>query len=246
MLAEFLTTNREAIIASAQSRVASRKTSLATDVELHNGIPLFLDQVSVALRAMSSGAQSDHHQIDRTATLHGADLFRMGLTIGQVVHDYGAVCQAITELAVKTKASVDPEEFQTLNLCLDDAIAGAVSEYSRQREIKVEDEGLERLGDFSHELRNHLNTAILAFESIARGRVAIGGSTGAVLSRSLSSAHALIARSLTAVRLDAGMLRVEAIAVADLIGDVGNRSPSAVGLEGNYLRFLCGRICTDG
>ncbi len=217
MLDDFLMTNREAIVASARARVAVRKISLPSDVELNNGIPLFLDQVGVALRASKAGAASDHGEIDRTAALHGGELFRMGLTIGQVVHDYGAVCQAITELAVKTKAVVDPEEFQTLNLCLDDAIAGAVSEYSRQRRIKAENEGLEQLGDLSHELRNHLNTAILAFDSIKTGRVAISGSTGGVLSRSLSGAHLLIARTLTSVRLDAGMLRIEIIDVADLV-----------------------------
>ena len=35
------------------------------------------------------------------AILHGHDLPLQGLTVGQVVHDYGDVCQSITELRCK-------------------------------------------------------------------------------------------------------------------------------------------------
>jgi hypothetical protein len=45
-------------------------------------------------------------------------------------HDYGDVCQTITELATDQDARIPSAEFQTLNLCLDDAIAGAVTEFA--------------------------------------------------------------------------------------------------------------------
>ena len=53
--------------------------------------------------------------------------------MSQVVHDYGDVFQAITELAVETRAPISTEDFRALNRCLDDAIAGAVTEYGRER-----------------------------------------------------------------------------------------------------------------
>jgi len=58
-------------------------------------------------------------------------LLRLGFTVSQVVHDYGDICQTITALAVEQSASISVEEFQTLNLCLDTAIAEAVTEYAR-------------------------------------------------------------------------------------------------------------------
>jgi hypothetical protein len=51
--------------------------------------------------------------------------------VSQVVHDYGDICQTITALAVEQSASISVEEFQALNLCLDTAIAEAVTEYAR-------------------------------------------------------------------------------------------------------------------
>jgi signal transduction histidine kinase len=95
-----------------------------------------------------------------------------------------------------------------------------VTEYARHRERAILDQGTERLGTLAHELRNRLNTAILAFESIKSGRVAAGGSTGLVLGRSLMGLRDLIDRSLADVRLDAGIERLERISVAEFIEEV--------------------------
>ena len=70
----------------------------------------------------------------------------MGFSVSQVVHDYGGLCQAITELAVERKAAIGAEEFQILNGCLDDAIAEAVTEFGRLREQTVSEKGVENLG----------------------------------------------------------------------------------------------------
>jgi len=144
----------------------------------------------------------------------------MGLTVGAVARNKGDVCQVITELAVEKKAQISSQNFQILNFCLDEAIAGAVTEHARLHDCKVADESTERLGALAHELRNHLNTAILAFDSIKAGRVAVGGSTGEVLMRSHLSLRALIDRSLAEVRLDAGIGRLENIRVVDLLEEL--------------------------
>jgi len=57
-----------------------------------------------------------------------AQLLQHGFTVDQVVHDYGDLCQAITKLAVDRGAAIQVEEFRTLNRCLDNAIADAVTE----------------------------------------------------------------------------------------------------------------------
>lgn len=216
----FLVSNRAAIIARAQARVASRKCPTPSDRELEDGIPTFLDQLGAALRLAKLSDVIDHVDIGKSASRHGHDLLRMGLTIGQVVHDYGDICQVITELALEQHGTISREEFQTLNLCLDDAIAGAVTEYARLRERAILDQGTERLGILAHELRNQLNTAMLSFENIKSGRVGAGGSTGLVHARSLMGLRDLIDRSLADVRLDAGIESLEPISVAEFIGEI--------------------------
>src|ERR1700730_7760090 len=70
----------------------------------------------------------------RTAALHGKALFEAGYSVDQVVHGYGDVCQAVTELASERDAPVTVDEFHTLNRLLDNAIADAVSSYWQHRE----------------------------------------------------------------------------------------------------------------
>jgi signal transduction histidine kinase len=144
----------------------------------------------------------------------------MGLTVAQVVRAYGDVCQAITDLAVEQEAPIPPEQFRTLNLCLDDAIAEAVTEFSRQRETSMLEHGTERLGVLAHELRNHLNTGMLSFEMIKTGQVAPGGSTARMVDRAFMGLRNLVDRSLAEVRLDAGVEHVESISVAELVEEL--------------------------
>src|SRR5688572_5051775 len=100
MLHEFITLNREEIISRCSAKVASRSIPPPSDAEIHHGVPHFLDQVVEALRAGGPSSM----EIDRSASLHGHDLLRHGFTVSQVVHDYGNVCQTITELAMETSA----------------------------------------------------------------------------------------------------------------------------------------------
>jgi hypothetical protein len=120
---------------------------------------LFLDQLVEALR--SGGA--NNLAIDMSAGQHGHDLLLKGFTVSQVVHDYGDVCQTITELAVETNAPMSTTDFHTLNRCLDNAIAGAVTMYMRESQQSRFEEAAERsderVGFLVHELRNLVNTA---------------------------------------------------------------------------------------
>jgi signal transduction histidine kinase len=211
----FLFANRDAIIARADERLRTSPTPPFAGAA--NGIPAFLSQLADALRLARSTDEIDHEQISKSARLHGHDLLRHGLTIAQVVHVYGDVCQAVTELAVQQNAAISGDEFRTLNLCLDDAIAGAVTEYSRQRELANETAVTERLGHLAHELRNLLNTAMLSFDVIRSGSVAPGGATSMLHGRSLLGLRDLVDRALAEVRLDAGLERAELISVAAFV-----------------------------
>ena len=110
----------------------------------------------------------------------------------------------ITDLAVDVNAPISTDDFRTLNRCLDEAIASAVTEYGREQNQSTLDgesaRGSERLGFLAHELRNLTNTAIFAFEVLKTGNVGVAGSTGTVLHRSLMGLRALIGRSLAESR----------------------------------------------
>src|SRR5689334_14180298 len=123
----FLSQYRAAIIERCRIKVRARRAPSATDRELDRGIPLFLDQLIETLRL----DLSNNADVDRVATRHGGELMAEGFTIAQVVHDYGDVCQAVTDLAVEVAAPISSEDFRTLNRCLDEAIADAVTEFAR-------------------------------------------------------------------------------------------------------------------
>jgi signal transduction histidine kinase len=220
MLRDFLQEHRAEILARARLRVAARNARGATEAELTTGLPLFLDQLGEALRRSTSHEAPERGEIEATAGEHGRTLFEHGVTIAQVVHDYGDLCQVITGLAVDHRTAVDADEFRTLNLCLDDAIAGAVTEYARLRERSIADAGTERLGFLGHEMRNVVHTAILTFGSIQKGTVAPGGSTGVVHARSLLRLTSIIDRSLADVRLDSGVQNVERVLVREILEEV--------------------------
>jgi hypothetical protein len=221
MLHEFLTHYREELIARTRQKVASRPAPRPTAEELEHGVPLFLEQLADTLRCeQETTARPTNTDMTESASRHGAELRQAGFTVAQVVHDYGDVCQAVTELAIELRSPISADEFKTLNRCLDEAIAQAVTEFARQRDLSLSDQRIERLGFFAHELRNLLGNAILAFEVLKNGTVGVAGSTGALLGRNLTALRDLVDRSLAEVRLEAGLSRREHVPLAQLMEEV--------------------------
>jgi signal transduction histidine kinase len=239
MLHEFLTANRDDLIDRCRLKVVQRRAPKATDAELAHGIPLFLDQLVLTLQVeqtadlmqsrrisgSSGGDGSALSEIGATAARHGRELLQHGFTVDQVVHDYGDLCQAITDLAFEREAPFEVDEFRTLNRCLDNAIADSVTEFIYQRDLLLEDAGVhalnERLGFLAHELRSLIQTATLAVTAIKAGNVGLAGATGSVLDRSLIGLRNLVDRSLADVRVRAGTLpRRQLLPLAQFIDDV--------------------------
>jgi signal transduction histidine kinase len=218
MMHEFLFNNRDDLIARCKSKVALRPKREATDDQLKNGIPLFLDQLTRTLEAeqrnddkssleisgSSGGDLLALSEVGVSAATHGKALLTLGYSVDQVVHDYGDLCQAITDLAFERDAPFSIDEYRTLNRCLDNAIADAVSAFSVQRDSRIAEktstDSNQRLGFLVHELRNSLNVAKLATQAMEMGGLTITGATGAVLKRSHASMQQLIDSSLADVR----------------------------------------------
>jgi signal transduction histidine kinase len=228
VLHEFLTTNTLEIISRARANVTARTSPAPTADELKNGVPLFLSQLGDRLRR----ATTDNVAIGDSAALHGGELLTMGFSVGQVVQGYGDVCQVITQLAEETNAPITVDEFNVLNRCLDDAIAHSVTEYERQRDAAIAYQGTERLGMLAHELRNRVSAALVSYSILQKGTVGIGGSTGAVLGRSLRALRDLVNNSLSGVRLEAGLTERQRVSLVDLIADAGVEASMAADLGG--------------
>jgi signal transduction histidine kinase len=231
MLSEFVRNHRDEIISRCRTRVAGRMRLGRLGPELDHGIPLFLrelEQILVSKLSHPAGAT--------TAFQHGGELLRSGFTVAQVVHGYGDACQTITELAIEYRAPISTAEFRALNSCLDNAIADAVTEYERQHDIEVIAEDTRRsnqhLGFIAHELRNTLSSALLAYDVLRGGSVGIRGSTGDVLGRSLVGLRDLVDRSLTEVRLTAGVAHAENILLARFIEDIEVSAVLSANLRG--------------
>jgi signal transduction histidine kinase len=220
MLYEFVDLNRADIISRTRDRVGSRPWPSVAPGEMEHGVPLFLTQLAETLRLEETSVPYPAGAIGASAARHGAELLRSGFTVSQVVHDYGDICQTITALAVEKRAPISVEEFRTLNRCLDTAIAEAVTEYARLTGETRFDEELERLGYAAHELRDCLNTAILAFHTLKRGAVAINGSTGAILGQSLMNLRELVDRTLADVRIEACTQRSVRVPVVTFIDEI--------------------------
>jgi len=220
MLYEFITLNRDAIIARTGRAVTERRWPSVGVGELEHGVPLFLTQLAETLRLKSAVVAYPANVIGNSAAQHGRDLMRLGFTPAQVVNDYGDICQAITALAAEQQTSITIEEFHTLNRCLDTAIAEAVAAHAQVTAEKRATDDVTRLGYAAHELRDYLNTAFVAFHMLKRGDVAVNGSTGAVLGRSLMSIRGIIDSVLTDVRLAAGTQRKTRVSVSDFIDEI--------------------------
>ena len=220
MLHEFITSYRDPIIIRTREKLTDRPWALVSDSELEHGVPLFLTQLSDTLRLETTATPYSDSAIGESAARHGRELRTLGFNISQVVHDYGDICQAITEVAVEHKLPITTEEFHTLNRCLDTAIAGAVTEHSRVTAETRRTEEIERTGQLAHELRDVLHSAMLAFNTLKLGTVAINGSTGKVLGRSLMSLRDLVDNTLSDVRMAANVHRRERIEMAAFLGEI--------------------------
>ena len=257
MMHEFLAANRSDLIARCRLKVALRAPLGIREKELSNGVSVFLEQLIRTLQLEESayplrsrqvsgpagGGSRTVSEIGESATLHGKELMQQGFAIDEVVHDYGDLCQAISDLAVETGAPISADEFRTLNRCLDNAIASAVTEFGYQRDFTIaaqqKVELNERLGFLAHELRNELSTASLAFYAIKTGRVGLGGATGGVLERALGSLADLISRSLAEVRMTAGMpAHYSLISLASFISEIAVKASFEAKMRGCTLKVL--------
>jgi signal transduction histidine kinase len=250
MIHHFLANNRRQILERCRT-ISERRGALATTmVRLETALPLLLDQIIHALTAEQSsrpktnGRNADMLRggrsppdIGQTASESGRALFALGFSIGDVVRGYGDLCQAVTEIAHERDAPFQVSEFRTLNLCLDDAIASAVTEFTYVRDNTTArlhaGELREQTGAFGYELRNLLDTAILAFTALKEGNLSVTSATGYILERNLESQRDLINRTMADLSdITTGLSRTDLFSLDDLVEEVKRAALVAAKVRG--------------
>ena len=253
MMHEFLFNNRAELIERCRTKVAQRPSRAITKEQLRNGIPLFLDQLIETLKIEQtldpltrretlgpSASESPTCEVDRSAAKHGRELLLLGFSIDQVVHNYGDLRQAITDLAYELDAQFQIDEFRTLSRCLDNAIASAAMEFTTQRDSISAREMTEMIECLTHDLRSLLGTAMLAFAAAKAGNLGLKGATGSVLEHSLFELRDLIDRALAEARsMAGGSSNGEVFSIAEFIEDVKFAAELAAQVRG------CALVVTD-
>jgi hypothetical protein len=205
VLHDFLTANQEELVERCREKMRGRSALAATLPALEHGVPLFLRQLVEVLRCEAASPAPEGKlnagfpaafaaECSRTAALHGKAMLKQGYAASLVIHAYGDVCQAITELASERHVPLTLDEFRTLSRLLDNAMADAVAAFGRHREL-VKAWGAravrERVAARTQEQRRLLDAALRAFDAHDLGDISLTGATQSVLEDSLRKLRAL-------------------------------------------------------
>jgi hypothetical protein len=220
MLHEFVTANRNELIQRCKDKVAQRFSPAKTPAAISNGVPLFLTQLAETLLEEEMTALREANAVEpapssskigKAAVVHGADMLLLGFSIDQVVHDYGDVCQSVTDLAVERKKIISADEFRTLNRCLDEAIANAVTSFDEGNHRAVVDQAEvlhKRLNHFVEEQRRLIDIAIQSYTAIKTGNIGLSGATGTLLVHSLKELRTLADQMVPEIRLESAKITI--------------------------------------
>src|SRR5437773_9297764 len=165
MLCSFISEHRADILAWSLGEHKDRYAK-RDDEDLIDGLSPFIDDLVGALRR-DSGIPVDATPPgtlgDSTARQHGLVRKNQGFDITCVVHDYGLMCNMVTEAVMRHGHNPTPPEFQVLNHCVDEAMAIADESYSNESRANEQRERAEHPGSPAHDRPNALGHRPMAF-----------------------------------------------------------------------------------
>jgi signal transduction histidine kinase len=245
MLSDFLKEHKSEIISKCKKKVHSDSESKPTSALLDQGLPVFYNElISVLQRTAaatdpdieSQNAHTNNRIKEGPAAAHGRESLRLGYSISQVVHSYGAICQCITEFVESKSFNIAPREFHDLNFSLDCAIAEAVTEFEAKQTERIGKAEVEKLGFLIHEMKNSLWAVSLSYEMINKGMVGNRGATNRVLTSSLERMKKLMEGAVKELRLHGKTeLAQTQFRLIDLINEV--KTTSKITEESNQVNL---------
>ena len=205
------------ILEKCRAKVADVAGPRSSAYPFEAAFPLLYDELIEVLRLSLADHSAEARKKFVSDTVnasssraHAQQSFRMGYTVSQLVHGYGSICQGITEFAYEQGEPITSTEFSQLNMCLDVAIAQAVSEFELVKIHAMSDSDTLRMGFLVHEVRNYLSSAMLAHELIKSGDVGANGATSQAMTMSLQHIKQLVDRAIAEVRMNGGAVLEQA------------------------------------
>lgn len=191
MLADVVRKHRDEVLEIATERLAELIPEQSLR-DADNYLPTLVDEILAGLSDPQIDGSGDP-RIARSAAEHGRERQRFGSNIEFVVHDFGVICDGISEVARRLGMQIDAGDWQKLNRALDFGIARAISGFEALRREQEQRDSAAELGGVAHELRNALAAASVAFEAVRRGRVGTQSRTADIVMRNLKRGGQLAA-----------------------------------------------------
>jgi signal transduction histidine kinase len=163
-LADLVAGTRDALLAEFATRARKQSDARGVSrVELIDSIPLFLDELVVALASGEATAG------DLSSAAHAVERLQLGFDVDSVVREYFLIAQCILESAAHADVVPSFGELGILLGAVGDGAAMAAAEYMRRREADLVRREATHAGFLAHEMRNWLASARFAFD-LLRGR----------------------------------------------------------------------------
>ncbi len=176
--------------------------------ELLDHIPRFIDELIAALHPAALPLPLP----TTNANEHGAQRFRLGFNVAEIVREYGTLHRCIVEIATDEDCPITPRDHAIISRWLNDGLASAISQYVSDRDAEIQRQGAEHLGFIAHEIRNPLSSANMAFRLLQRGALAGGGRPVELLERNLQRVVDVVDNALQHAALNMGVeVRAERI-----------------------------------
>jgi len=202
---------------------------LMPPIELEDHFPDYLREIISALRVEAGlPAHTELPEESDSAAEHGEQRLRLGFSLDAVVREYGALRDAIVETARLHGVTVSAVEYQVLFDTAVTGIAGAVTEYSRQRDAELHRASNEHVAFIAHELRNPLISASMAVKVLQRhGQLPTEGRAVTELVQGLHQMTVLLDHSLNLARIGGGIeAHREWVALRDLFSSTESENRS--------------------
>jgi signal transduction histidine kinase len=161
-LAELLRQHREELLARWRDEVRKLPAAQGLDTPtLNDHIPALLDAFASALTSLPDQTIPEAHAAG-SPSAHGAQRFRDGFDIEEVVAEYNILRGVVYSLAEEHGIPITGQAFHITNRLLDRAIGLAVQTYAVQRSLDAKKRRDEHLAFVAHDLRTPLNAISLA------------------------------------------------------------------------------------
>lgn len=165
-LAKVLATRQKEVMDEWRSHVSGLFRGLRLDEPtIKDHLPQLVAEITDDLAQFGAGEDPDGEQYN-SPPRHGAQRFKDGLDVGDVVAEYNLLRVAFNTVAERHHLLVAGEAARIINHRIDEAVRLAVMSFAAQQSLNRQQQREEQLSFLAHDLRTPLNAALLRVEAL--------------------------------------------------------------------------------